>query len=395
MNGDRQRVLMLVSNPFRPDPRVAKEAATLARFYDVRIWAMDMRCQLPRKEKRDGYVVERVHLHLVNRLFPLVKELRWIFPLVLLSFYLRSLKLLFARYDIVHAHDLDMLPLGFILAKLKRKRLIFDAHEDFAALVMSKGRRILPRVLLSLERWLMNRADAVIVVGEIMREEYAGRTKTPLFIVSNWATRKEIDEGHRHAASLGLENKWSGKLVVGQLGGIQRSRIIRPLIEAAAETPEVQVIVAGGRPGDPLAEELKSLSESIPNVLFTGWLSKEVLGAYLHRCDVVYYCLNPDYPNNRYSSSNSIYAALLAGKAVITTALGETGRIVEENRCGIVMAEATKSEVLAAFDELKDPSMLAEYQANARRVGERFVWEDAAATLLELYEKVTARKLGG
>ena len=33
--------------------------------------------------------------------------------------------------DVIHCHDLDTLPLGFVLGKLKRKPIVYDAHESF------------------------------------------------------------------------------------------------------------------------------------------------------------------------------------------------------------------------------------------------------------------------
>ena len=55
------RVVMLLSNAFRPDPRVAKEAEGLAEAgYDVEIICWDREGRFPPKETVDGYMINRI-----------------------------------------------------------------------------------------------------------------------------------------------------------------------------------------------------------------------------------------------------------------------------------------------------------------------------------------------
>ncbi len=55
------RVAMLLSNAFRPDPRVLKEAQTLAQAgYDVTVVAWDREGKFPPEERVGGLGVRRV-----------------------------------------------------------------------------------------------------------------------------------------------------------------------------------------------------------------------------------------------------------------------------------------------------------------------------------------------
>jgi glycosyltransferase involved in cell wall biosynthesis len=83
-------------------------------------------------------------------------------------------------------------------------------------------------------------------------------------------------------------------------------------------------------------------------------------------------------PNNRYSAS-TIFSALAAGKAVITTNIGEGGCIIKEWPCQIVMPEATKSEILKAFAELKNRDRLKTLQQNALKAAQRYSWHGRAS----------------
>jgi glycosyltransferase involved in cell wall biosynthesis len=129
------------------------------------------------------------------------------------------------------------------------------------------------------------------------------------------------------------------------------------------------------------------------NALYIGWLHRDQLTAYFSFSDVIYYCLHPDPPNNRYSVSNTVFSALAAGKAVITTEIGEVGRIVKRGNCGIIMPEATKQEILVAFAKLKDRNSLQMLQQNALKTAHLYTWPKAEKTLLELYGKLFEQKM--
>jgi glycosyltransferase involved in cell wall biosynthesis len=293
---------------------------------------------------------------------------------------------------VVHCHDLDTLPLGVFLGKLKRAKIVFDAHEDFAATISLRKRSM--SLFLKLERLLMRHVHAVIVVGEMMREEYRKRTTNLIHVVSNWKDPQEFQQPPLNLISPRVKKaRDQGKLIVSYLAGIAPTRIILPLLEAAREDPEVFVIVAGGRDHQALTIHVQEASAKLSNALYIGWLHRDQLTAYFSFSDVIYYCLHPDPPNNRYSVSNTVFSALAAGKAVITTEIGEVGRIVKRGNCGIIMPEATKQEILVAFAKLKDRSSLQMLQQNALKTAHLYTWPEAEKTLLELYGKLFEQKM--
>jgi glycosyltransferase involved in cell wall biosynthesis len=391
VGGKKKKVLMLLSNPFLPDPRVLKEASSLSRMYDVTVWALDREGKFPSCEDIGGIHVNRVSLAFLQPL-RLIGKLLFTFFIDMTLFFLRSLSLLKKDFDVVHCHDLDTLPLGFFLGKLKKAKIIFDAHEDFPA-TMSLRKRTMSLFLI-LETLLMRHVHAVIVVGEIMREEYRKRTTKPIHVVSNWKDPQDFQQPPLDLINPRAKKaRDQGKLIVSYLAGIAPTRIILPLLEAAGEDPEVFVIVAGGREHQALTTHVQEASAKLLNALYIGWLDRDQLIAYVSFSDVIYYCLHPDPPNNKYSTSNTVFSALAAGKAVLTTEIGEVGRIVKTGNCGIVMPEATKDEILLAFAKLKDPNSLQMLQQNALKTAQLYTWGKAERTLLELYGKLFGQKM--
>src|SRR5690242_7906187 len=147
-------VLMLLTNTYDPDPRVRQEALALIRMgCRVRLLAWDRDLKSPAAESMEGVEVERVFLR--------SKHGR---GNVQLFFYAWLYWKMFWKtwrtpFDAVHCHDLDTLPLGFVAGKLKRKPIVYDAHESFTDMLHGSVHPIVLRALVRLENFLIRRID--------------------------------------------------------------------------------------------------------------------------------------------------------------------------------------------------------------------------------------------
>src|SRR5262245_60730858 len=119
-------VLMLLTNAYDPDPRVRQEALSLIGMgcrVHILAWDRDMRAAA--FESVEGVEVERVFLRSTHgRGATQIIFYIWLY----LKMLWRGWRV---DFDAVHCHDLDTLPLGFILGKLRRKPIVYDAHESF------------------------------------------------------------------------------------------------------------------------------------------------------------------------------------------------------------------------------------------------------------------------
>ena len=154
-------VLMLLTNAYDPDPRVRQEALALIRMgCRVRLLAWDRDLKSPRFECMEGVEVERVFLPSEHRrgntqLF----FYAWLYLKMLWRGWQGS-------FDVVHCHDLDTLPLGFVLGKLKGKPIVYDAHESFPDMLEGSVHPTVQRALVWLETFLIRRVNLLITVGE-------------------------------------------------------------------------------------------------------------------------------------------------------------------------------------------------------------------------------------
>ncbi|MDZ7361395.1 MAG: glycosyltransferase family 4 protein [candidate division KSB1 bacterium] len=378
-------IAMLLSNPFRPDPRVHKEARSLVEAgYKVTVICWDRQADLTEHETIDGIEIRRLVIPSGYGVGG-----RQVFHLP--RFWRRALRVLrHLQPDIIHCHDLDTAPAGFWYARAHGLPWIFDAHECYPEQVRGlRVNRFIYCLLLFLERQMTRRASYVITIGSLLAQRFramGGRVA----VVGNYQPLADFNPttGISRAA-LGLRPE---AFVVAYIGGFTPGRVILPLIRATQYAPEVIVLLLGDGPQRKMIEAEIS---KYPRARYLGRVPPGQVPNYTALADVIYYGLNHQIPddNIHYSSPNALFNALAAGKPLLTGNLGEIARIVQEEQCGLIVEPLTPESLADAIKQLRDPAVRAVMSINARRAAqEKYNWQVAAATLLRLYQQLNQEK---
>src|SRR5260370_13027358 len=159
-----QTIVMLLTNAYDPDPRVRQEAlALIGMGCRVRLLAWDRDCRAAATDCMEGVEVERVFLASAHgRGTTQLFFYAWLYLKMLWRGWRTS-------FDVVHCHDLDTLPLGFLLGKLKRTPVVYDAHESFADMLEGSVPRTIQRGLFRLENFFIRRIDLLITLVHHLR----------------------------------------------------------------------------------------------------------------------------------------------------------------------------------------------------------------------------------
>ena len=153
-------VLMLVNNPLNPDPRVEREAKALVDAgLNVRIAAVSLSANnLERVRDKRGF--EIVKLPNPRRLSSHSRT-GWKKALLdIIRYYyevLKHIRLLMRDVTVVHCHDFDTLPMGYVLSKLGSK-LVYDSHEAFSGMFSQSVPRVIPLIVDALESIVSERS---------------------------------------------------------------------------------------------------------------------------------------------------------------------------------------------------------------------------------------------
>lgn len=378
-NSRQPTVLMLLTNAYDPDPRVRQEALSLIGMgCQVRLLAWDRDHKAPEEQSMEGVQVRRVYLASTHgRGSTQIFFYAWL--------YLKMLWLgLRTTFDAVHCHDLDTLPLGFVLGKLKRKPVVYDAHESFPDMLEGSVHPFLRRSLVWLENILIRRIDLLITVGEKLRRHFAERGARRSVVVGNWKRREEFTRSAAENAEvrrrLGVPEHG---LLVACITQLLKDRKIEDLLEAVADCPDVYVIVGGRGILQGMVEEAARLN---PRVLFTGFVSGKEIAAYTCASDVVYYGFDPQNPNARFSAPNKLYEALAAGRPLITGNFGEIAEVVLNTGCGIVLPKYGPEEIRAALATMENAELRGQFAASSQRFGSSFMnWNKGEEILFQEY----------
>lgn len=372
------RVAMLLSNAFRPDPRVLKEAKSLIRAgYDVSVVCWDRHGEFPVYEKIEG-----IHIHRLSVLSNYSAGSRQIFYLP--KFYFLALKkLLHLKPNIIHCHDLDTTLVGFFYRIFNKVPFIFDAHECYPEQIKQQVNPIIYHLLIFLERLMASCSDAVITVGQLLARRLSKLGGKKIHVVGNYQSLNV----HKYGSNVSRKNMGLAKddFVVSYIGGFTLNREIIPLIKASKFLKNIKILIAGD--GIQRANIEKEISKH-PNINYLGWIPQNLIADYTVLSDVIYYALNPNDGNSQYSAPNALFNAMACAKAVLTNNVGEIARIVQQEKCGIVIDQISPYFIAQALSELYHDGVYKKFGVNAFRAGKnKYNWSEAEKKLLEAYRK--------
>lgn len=375
-------IVMLLSNAFRPDPRVIKEANSLAGAgYSVTIICWDRLGEMLIEESLPSGV-RILRIQSVRTVYGAgLKQILYT-PRFWSAAIQKALPL---KPDLVHCHDLDTLYAGVRIKKHLGCKLLFDAHEDYPTQMSLYLPGFFLPLLNTYERWLLTQVDAAVAASSVFVDKLRTEGFSPAVYLPNvqdLAIFEDVTQDRllRLRQELGLE---PGAYVVSYIGGFTLNRLLLPLIEAMRSLPTVTLLLAGeGHQRQAVEEAIHGL----PNVRYLGWLPANQVPLYTCLSDVIYYCLKPDYPGAKFNAPNTLSNAMAAGRPVIANNIGDLGRIVRKTDCGVLLDVVSPQTIAEAIMKLSDPSVRRNLGEAGRAAAVReFNWQVVEQGLLELY----------
>lgn len=296
------------------------------------------------------------------------------------------LYLLFNKYDILVANDLDTLLPNYLVSRLKKKPLVFDSHEYFTGVPELVNRPFIKNTWKSIERWILPRLKYVITVSDSIAEKYKSEYDISPVVIRNLARNSESITGYTRY-ELGI--KPEDLILIFQGSGLNIDRGGEELIDAISITPGVTLFVVGS--GDILdVMKQKVMENNISDrVIFIPKLSWENMMRYTKGADVGISIDKDTNLNYYFSLPNKLFEYISAGLAVITSALPEVKKMVEDNRCGIVLNTSSPEEISRSIKILRDDrQLLYDLKKNSRIASEKINWENESKKIYSFYKNI-------
>ncbi len=377
--GGGKRVLMLLTNAFDPDPRVHQEARALVENgYDVTILCWDRDRKAPEQEMIDGIRIKRIYVrstHGRGSTQAIFLVLFWG------KAYFQAFR---KKFDVVHCHDFDTVPLGYLLARQKKSKLVYDAHESYTDMLINVP-NWLKKTIYETENFLLRRVDLLITVGETLREDFGKRGVRHSCVVGNWKDPKEFEfpqevlEKERQRLHI-----MNGQVVISFIANLGKERRVKELVEAVKDIPKITLIVGGKGPSGGVVEEA---AKRHSNIIYLGFVHPSRVPLYTAISDIIFYGFDPANPNSKYSAPNKLFEALAAGKAVLTGDFGEIAQVINETQGGLILKSFSEQEIKGRLSGLS-PEVLTRLKDNASKAAlAKYNWDRACTTLIDCYNR--------
>jgi colanic acid biosynthesis glycosyl transferase WcaI len=247
-------------------------------------------------------------------------------------------------------------PMGLIVARMSRARAqlhIQDFEVDVAfGMGLLKG-RLLQRIVLRMERWLLQRFDAVSTISGRMVERLLAKgvpqERTRYF--PNWVDLSRIRPSANPAyrQQLGISADSIVVLFSGTLGGKQGLMVIPEAARILAERHDILFVVCGD---GVMKASLTAASAGLPNVLLMPLQPSGRLADLLGMADIHLLPQSPDAADLVLPSKLS--GMLASGRPVIATCRSGTEISEIVAQCGLVVAPENGPELARAIIELAD-----------------------------------------
>jgi glycosyltransferase involved in cell wall biosynthesis len=358
------KIAVSVTNDLVADQRVHKVCMTLMQNgHDVQLVGRRFRASPPLNRPYRSY---RMRL-CFNRSFLFYAEYN-----LRLFFHLLT-----DQVDLYLSNDTDTLVANFLASLIRRKPLVFDAHEIFPEVPEVTRRRFVKGVWTRIENWIFPQLKRSYTVCQSIADFYNQKYGMNMRVVRNIPFAQPSFAQLSPARPLGIKNK---KTLLYQ-GAVNVGRGIEWIIDAMPYLDEFVFYVIGD--GD-ILETLKDRVNRLnlnDRVVFVGRVPFEQLPAYTAGADVGINLLKNEGLNYYYSLPNRIFDYIRAGIPVLSIDFPEIRRIVAHYNVGVLV---DRTDPLFLAETIREMAVQKKNEFGFAAANAELIWENELKVLLDV-----------
>ena len=287
----------------------------------------------------------------------------------------------FGRYDIVHFHAEGPCAAMWI-PKLFGKRCVATVHGlDWQREKWGKG--FASKYIKFGERVMVKYADEIIVLSESAREYFLNTYNRETVLIHNGIEQQKKKAPEKIAELYGLSKDG----YICSVSRLTAEKGIHYLIDAynSIQTDKKLVIAGDTSDTDEYVAMLKEKAANNPNIIFTGFISGQLLQEVYSNAYLV------AVPSDIEGMSLSLLEALAYGNAVLCSDIPENTLVTEEKAIHFEKSNvedlAEKLQIMCTHENLVN-ALRADVE---EFILQKYNWSDVADDTYHLYKKVIAR----
>jgi glycosyltransferase involved in cell wall biosynthesis len=305
-------------------------------------------------------------------------------------------RLIREKADIYLGNDLDVMPATMLIARLKRKQLVYDSHEYFLGMAGMDEKPLRRSVWKFIESRVFARLKYMYTVSDSISNLYRKTYLKKLFVVRNLPFKNPVtlaltDDESEWIASIDQKIPTGKKLLILQGAGINESRGAEELVFSMIflDAHIYHLLIIGG--GDVFEKLEKMVSQNnlsekitlVPKVPFA------VLGHFTRKAQLGLSIDKPSVLNHKYSLPNKLFEYLHAGVPVLASRLVEQERIINEYEVGAFIEDHQPEHIATKIKEtFANPDLMNRWKNNCNRVRDELNWENESKIVMDIFKQV-------
>jgi glycosyltransferase involved in cell wall biosynthesis len=358
------KITVSVINDLVTDQRVHKVCTTLVQN------GLDVK--LVGRKFRKSESVNRIYRTGRMRLFFNTSFLFYAEYNIRLFFYL-----LFDNTDMYLSNDTDTLIANYLASRIRRKPLVFDAHEMFPEVPEVVNRKLVRWFWTKIEDWIFPKLKHSYTVCQSIANIYNNKYHLNMQVVRNipFAEQPAVSQPP-------IDTK--GKKVLLYQGAVNLGRGIERIIDAMPYLNDfIFYVVGDGDITDKLKEKVNNLNLN-DRVIFTGRIPFEKLPAYTECADIGVNLLENKGLNYYYALPNRIFDYIRKNIPVLASDFPEIRKIVAHYNIGILV---NNTEPLFLANTIRQLIAQGKNDAGFSAANAELTWENESKILLQIIEQ--------
>jgi len=295
-------------------------------------------------------------------------------PLFYLEYNLKLRKKIKAEQpDYIYAVDFDTMP--SLLKIVDKKKIIFDAHEDFTEVPELKGKWLKKNLWKLVGNYFIPKCNLWITVNNHLATKFSRQYDRPFHSILNAPTLKTNEKSPNRTSNIVLYQ-----------GVLNKGRGLHSLIDAMTLLPEkVKLWIIGE--GD-LSEELRLYarqSEAKNQISFLGWKTPEELQELTPKAAIGVNLLDDQSESYKFSLANKFFDYIHAELPSIHMNFPVYKEMNEEYKTSVLIKDLQPQTISdAIISILENENLYEEMVKECKNSKLKYNWENEAQKLKQL-----------
>ena len=286
------------------------------------------------------------------------------------------------------SNDLDTLLPNFLIQKLRKIPLVYDAHEYFTGVPELTRRPLVQKIWKRIEQMILPSIKYMVTVNDSIAALYHKEYNIVPLVIRNIPLTSKTESGYTPCRfDLGLPD--DKKIILLQGAGININRGAEEAVSAMQFTEGAILLIIGDGDVIPALKSMVLDLNLLEKVRFLPRQPLERLAAYTAMADIGITFDKDTNINYRYSLPNKLFDYIQAGLPVLASPLPEVKKIIDEYGCGCFIENHNPQHIAACFTQfLNDDQFLSECRTNVIKASKILNGETEQKPLLSLFKQL-------